>query len=152
MKKHYRKSTQTKFWKRAWAICNFHMCYNFALLLHVNAIIVFNQSETCNFSCTLLGQKKGNDIFIWPHQWCFVFLAFFYLVKGHSMTRRNQVPVKCAGCNEKVVKSYRCVMRTEAPSHIKPLFALQPGEMLRICRKCVKKKEIGNGKSSSWSR
>ena len=77
------------------------------------------------------------------------FLAFFYLVKGHSMTRRNQVPVKCAGCNEKVVKSYRCVMRTEAPSHIKPLFAQQPGEMLRICRKCVKKKEIGNGKSSS---
>ncbi|PFX20517.1 uncharacterized protein LOC111336789 isoform X1 [Stylophora pistillata] len=70
-------------------------------------------------------------------------------VKGHSMTRRNQVPVKCAGCNENVVKSYRCVMRTEAPSHIKPLFAQQPEEMLRICRKCVKKKEIGSGKISN---
>ena len=62
------------------------------------------------------------------------------------MTRRNQIPVKCAGCSEKVVKSYRCVMRGDAPVHIKPLFAQQSGEMLRICRKCVKKKEIGNTK------
>jgi len=69
-------------------------------------------------------------------------------VKGHCMTRRNQMPVKCAGCNEKVVKSYRCVMRGDAPVHIKPLFAQQSGEMLRICRKCVKKKETGNAKAN----
>ncbi|XP_078361983.1 uncharacterized protein LOC144646311 [Oculina patagonica] len=68
-------------------------------------------------------------------------------VKGHCMTRRNQMPVKCAGCNEKVVKSYRCVTRGDAPVHIKPLFAQQSGEMLRICRKCVKKKEVGNAKN-----
>lgn len=37
-------------------------------------------------------------------------------------------------------------MRGDAPVHIKPLFAQQSGEMLRICRKCVKKKEIGNAK------
>ena len=64
------------------------------------------------------------------------------------MTRRNQVPIKCPGCNEKVVKSYRCLMRGNAPNHIKPLFQQQSGEMLRICRKCVKKKENNQHKNS----
>ena len=74
-----------------------------------------------------------------------VFLHFVSIGKGHSMTRRNQIPIKCPGCNQKVVKSYRCFMRGNAPSHIKPLFTEQanPGEMLRICRKCLK----GKGKS-----
>lgn len=71
--------------------------------------------------------------------------VFVSIGKGHSMTRRNQIPIKCPGCHQKVVKSYRCFMRGNAPSHIKPLFTEQanPGEMLRICRKCLK----GKGKS-----
>lgn len=60
--------------------------------------------------------------------------------KGHPMTRRNQIPIKCPGCNEKVVKSYRCLQRGTAPQHIKPLFEQQSAEMLRVCRKCVNKK------------
>ena len=66
--------------------------------------------------------------------------ALLPLAKGHCMTRRNQMPIKCPGCNEKVVKSYRCVMRGTAPVHIKPLFQQQADDMLRICRKCVMKK------------
>ena len=48
MKKHHRKSRQKKFGKHACAICNLHSCYNFALMLHENALI-FNQSERYNF-------------------------------------------------------------------------------------------------------
>ena len=55
------------------------------------------------------------------------------------MTRRNQAPVLCAKCSEQVVKSYRCILRAQSPAHIKPLFAKQKGDMLRVCRKCVKK-------------
>lgn len=80
MKKYHRKSTQTKFWKHAWAICNFHLCYNFALLLHVNAI-VFNQSETCNFSCTLLRQKKVT-IYLFDHISDVLFFWLFLSSKG----------------------------------------------------------------------
>lgn len=60
--------------------------------------------------------------------------------KGHPMTRRNQMSINCPGCNEKVVKSYRCLSRGTAPQHIKPLFEQQSAEMLRVCRKCVNKK------------
>ena len=37
-----------KFWKRASAICNLHLCYNFVLVLHENALIL-SQSEARNF-------------------------------------------------------------------------------------------------------
>ena len=53
MKKHHSKSRQTKFWKRARAVCNLHQCFNFALVLHENAV-VFSQSGARNFSCTLM--------------------------------------------------------------------------------------------------
>ena len=53
-KKHQRESRQSKFWKRARAICNLHSSYNFALVLHENTL-VFSKSEAHNFfSCTLL--------------------------------------------------------------------------------------------------
>ena len=48
MKKHHRKSRQMKVWKHTHAICTFHLCYNFALVLYENTLI-FSQSETCNF-------------------------------------------------------------------------------------------------------
>ena len=51
IKKQHRKSRQTKlskFRKRVRAICNLVLCYNFALLLHENAL-VFSQSEARNF-------------------------------------------------------------------------------------------------------
>ena len=66
MNKHRKKQRQTKFWKRARAICNLHSCYNFALVLYKNAL-VFSQSKARNFSCTLL--KWGNEekkVVTWP--------------------------------------------------------------------------------------
>ena len=52
-KTYCRKSRLTEFWKRVHAIYNLLPCYNFALMLHENAI-VFSQSEARNFSCLLL--------------------------------------------------------------------------------------------------
>ena len=48
MKKHHRKLRQTKFLTHACAICNLHSYYNFALVLHENAL-VYSQSEAPNF-------------------------------------------------------------------------------------------------------
>ena len=48
MKKHRRKSRQTKFCKGARAICNLHSCYNFLFALHKNALIS-SQSEARYF-------------------------------------------------------------------------------------------------------
>ena len=66
MKKHHRKSRQTQFWKLAHAICNLHLCFNFALLLHENALII-SQSEVRNCSCTLLAliQEKFKQSISW---------------------------------------------------------------------------------------
>ena len=47
-KKHHRKSLQTKYLKRARAICNFDSFYNVALVLHEN-VLVFSRSEARNF-------------------------------------------------------------------------------------------------------
>ena len=48
MKKTSESLDRWNFWKCACAICNLHLCYNFALLLHENALI-FSQLEELNF-------------------------------------------------------------------------------------------------------
>ena len=48
MKKHHRKSGQTKFWKCTCTICNLLLCNNFAPVLPYIAL-VFSQSEAHNF-------------------------------------------------------------------------------------------------------
>ena len=53
MKKHHRKSRQTKFWKCVSPFCNLHSFYNFALVLHAKAL-VFSQPEACNFSVHII--------------------------------------------------------------------------------------------------
>ena len=53
MKKHHRKSRQTKFWKCASPFCNLHLFYNFALVLHAKAL-AFSQPEACNFSVHII--------------------------------------------------------------------------------------------------
>ena len=53
MKKHHQKSRKAKFWKCACAICNLHSYFNFAPMLHENAL-VFSQLEAHIFSCKLL--------------------------------------------------------------------------------------------------
>ena len=52
-KKHHQKSRKAKFWKCACAICNLHSYFNFAPMLHENAL-VFSQLEAHIFSCKLL--------------------------------------------------------------------------------------------------
>ena len=47
---HHRESRETKFWKHAWATYNLHLCYNFAIVLHGNAL-VFSHSEARNYKC-----------------------------------------------------------------------------------------------------
>ena len=49
MKKNITESQE----KRNFDICNLHSCYNFALVLHENALD-FSQSETRDFLCTSL--------------------------------------------------------------------------------------------------
>ena len=48
MNKHHGKPREKKFWKRARAICNLHSYYNFAIVLHKNALF-FGQWEAGNF-------------------------------------------------------------------------------------------------------
>ena len=47
-KAHEKTSQKVKKDVHAKCTCNLHLCYNFALLLHENALI-FSQSEGCNF-------------------------------------------------------------------------------------------------------
>ena len=82
MKKHYWESRQWKFWKHMQAIYNLHSCYNFALMLHKNAL-VFSQSEAHDFfSCTLLLPlfitmlANSHNLYIAVQ---FIFAVFFYL-------------------------------------------------------------------------
>ena len=51
--KHHRKSRPTKLTLKACArnICNLHSCYNFALVLHENALVL-SQSEARKFFFT----------------------------------------------------------------------------------------------------
>ena len=50
-KKKKKKATQTKFWKRARAICNLHVCYIFVRVLHhvTWEFTRFYPSESRNF-------------------------------------------------------------------------------------------------------
>ena len=41
------------FLKHVCRICNLQLCYNFALMLHENALI-FSQSEVCNFFMSII--------------------------------------------------------------------------------------------------
>ena len=45
MKKKKRKALQTKFWKRARAICNLYVFYIFAPILHENSLVFTNQNR-----------------------------------------------------------------------------------------------------------
>ena len=59
--KNHRKSRQTKFWKRMHATSNLHLCYNFALVLHKNALI-FSQSEARNSFMYIIIIETHNHI------------------------------------------------------------------------------------------
>ena len=41
------------FLKHVYHICNLQLCYNFALMLHENALI-FSQSEVCNLFMSII--------------------------------------------------------------------------------------------------
>ena len=41
------------FLKHVYRICNLQLCYNFALMLHENALI-FSQSEVCNLFMSII--------------------------------------------------------------------------------------------------
>ena len=55
-KAHEKTSQKVKKDVDAKCTCSLHLCYNFALLLHENALI-FSQSEGCNFFMLLLSFK-----------------------------------------------------------------------------------------------
>ena len=61
MKKHNRRSKQTKFWKCVYPISNLQVCYNFALVLHENALIFMYI-----VNCFNLGYKCINGQAILP--------------------------------------------------------------------------------------
>ena len=75
MNQHHRKSRerQTKFWKRARAIFNLHLCYNFALLFSDQwECTGFQQIRSVHviFSCTLLQMFQNQDR-CRKGNWCF---------------------------------------------------------------------------------
>ena len=85
MKNHQRKSKQTKFWKRARAVCYFHSFYNFALVLHGNAL-VFSQSEGWYSWTSLKWKHLVQNQFYVKHNTC---RRKFLLCHDTSILRRK---------------------------------------------------------------
>ena len=65
MKEHHEGQRQTKCLERARAICNLRSCYNFAFVLHENAL-VFSQAGARNFFMYIINRENSHlcDIFI----------------------------------------------------------------------------------------
>ena len=49
------------FLKHVCRICNLQLCYNFALMLHENALI-FSQSEVCNFFMSIISYLTNHSL------------------------------------------------------------------------------------------
>ena len=60
MERHHRKARQMKFWKQVCAICNLHLWYNFAFVLHEN-VLILSQSEASNFLMYIIESKLAHS-------------------------------------------------------------------------------------------
>ena len=83
MKKTWESLDRWNFWKCACAISNLHLCYNFALLLHENALI-FSQLEELNFFMYIITSFPSLLLYLLNGQW-------FIRVREHRLLIENVV-------------------------------------------------------------
>ena len=124
--KHRRKSRQRKFWKRAHAISNLHSCYNFARVLHKNAVVL-SQSEACNFKknfflCTSL-HAKYVTLLAWGVRSGTKLVSFVSVVESYFVGLISKPPSSCRRKNflSRVVSSaifVSCLMSFLGSLHV----------------------------------
>ena len=91
MKKHQRESRQSKFWKHTRAICNLNSCYNFAIVLHENALVFQLMRSALFFMYIIMRLGVSKELsrqyttIVTPHS-----IRLFTIYHGTDGERRSQ--------------------------------------------------------------